>query len=154
MSYAMPLMMTIACTHMGISPEEAITACTLNGAAALRRSTVEGSVEVGKNADLIVAEVPDYAAFARLIEGSPFFVSQVRSVAELAETDWATERGVFRELEPGVRVVGAAYRSREADIGARGPAPRPGEHTRAVLHEELDIDDDALDALFASGAVF
>ena len=101
-----------------------------------------------------VAEVPDYPTFARLIEGSPFFVSPVRSVAELAETDWATERELFRELEPGVRVVGAAYRSRHADVGARGPAPRPGEHTRAVLHDELDLDDDALDALFASGAVF
>jgi imidazolonepropionase len=64
MSYALPLMMTIACTHMGVSPEEAITACTLNGAAALQRSTVEGSVEVGKNADLIIADVPDYRHLA------------------------------------------------------------------------------------------
>jgi imidazolonepropionase len=60
MSFSMPLMMTIACTHMKMSPEEVITASTLNGAAALNMSASIGSIEVGKNADLIVAAVPDY----------------------------------------------------------------------------------------------
>jgi imidazolonepropionase len=64
MSYSMPLMMTIACTHMHLSPEEAITASTLNGAAALLLSDSIGSVEVGKAADLVVADVPDYRAIA------------------------------------------------------------------------------------------
>jgi len=36
----------------------------------------------------------------------------------------------------------------------RGPAPRPGEHTRAVLAELLDLDDAAVAALVAGGAVF
>jgi imidazolonepropionase len=60
MSYSLPLMMTIACTHMHMSPEEAITACTLNAAAALSLSASRGSIEVGKNADLVVADSPDY----------------------------------------------------------------------------------------------
>lgn len=64
MSYSMPLMMTIACTHMHMSPEEAITACTLNGAAALGLSVTHGSIEVGKQADLIVAAIPDYRFLA------------------------------------------------------------------------------------------
>ena len=64
MSYSMPMMMTIACTQMRMTPEEAITASTLNGAAALGISARTGSIEVGKAADLIVADVPDYRYLA------------------------------------------------------------------------------------------
>ncbi|MCC6398354.1 MAG: imidazolonepropionase [Bacteroidetes bacterium] len=59
MSSSMPLMMTIACTHMGMAPEEAITASTLHGAAALNLSATHGSIEVGKQADILIADVPD-----------------------------------------------------------------------------------------------
>ena len=64
MSFSMPMMMTIACTQMGMTPEEAITAATLHGAAALDMSSTIGSIEVGKNADLIVADIPDYRFLA------------------------------------------------------------------------------------------
>lgn len=60
MSYSMPMMMTIACTHMKMSPEESITASTLNGAAALNRSHEVGSIEVGKKADVVVLDIPNY----------------------------------------------------------------------------------------------
>jgi imidazolonepropionase len=63
-SFSMPLMMTIACTHMGMSPEEAITAVTLNGAAALKMSETVGSVEVGKQADIVLFDVPHYRQIA------------------------------------------------------------------------------------------
>ena len=64
MSYSMPMMMTIACTQMRFTPEEAITAATLHGAAALGLSSRVGSIETGKEADLIVADVPDYRHIA------------------------------------------------------------------------------------------
>jgi imidazolonepropionase len=64
MSYSMPLMMTIACTQMKMTPEEALSAATLNGAAALNMSSSIGSIEVGKQADLIVADIPDYKFLA------------------------------------------------------------------------------------------
>ena len=53
-------MMTIACTQMKMTPEEAITAATLNGAAAIRMSGQIGSIEHGKKADLCVLNVPNY----------------------------------------------------------------------------------------------
>jgi imidazolonepropionase len=64
MSFSMPLMMTIACTQMRMTPEEALTASTLNGAAALGLSSTVGSIEVGKQADLLVADIPDYRFLA------------------------------------------------------------------------------------------
>jgi imidazolonepropionase len=64
MSFSMPMMMTIACTQMQVTPEEALTAATLNGAAALDISSTVGSIEVGKDADLIIADIPDYKFLA------------------------------------------------------------------------------------------
>jgi len=51
---------TLACTQMKMLPAEVVTALTLNAAAALDRSQRLGSIEVGKQADLIVCDVPDY----------------------------------------------------------------------------------------------
>lgn len=64
MSYSMPLMMTIACTQMQMTPEESITASTLNAAAALDLSTELGSIEVGKKADIIILNIPNYKFLA------------------------------------------------------------------------------------------
>lgn len=60
MSYSMPMMMTIACTHMKMSPEEVITASTINGAAALNLSSEIGSVDIGKRGDLLILDIPNY----------------------------------------------------------------------------------------------
>ena len=43
-----------------MTPAEAITAATINGAYALRREREIGSLEVGKSADLAVFEVEDF----------------------------------------------------------------------------------------------
>jgi imidazolonepropionase len=55
-----PLIGTMACTQMKMLQAEVITALTLNGAAAIRRSDRLGSIEVGKQADLVICDVPDY----------------------------------------------------------------------------------------------
>ena len=57
---SMPMVMSLACTQMKMSPAEAIAATTINGAWALRLADRKGSVEPGKDADLAVFEVSDY----------------------------------------------------------------------------------------------
>jgi len=56
--------MTIACTQMRMTPEEALVASTLNAAAALDLSATHGSLEVGKKADILLADIPDFRFLA------------------------------------------------------------------------------------------
>jgi imidazolonepropionase len=57
---SMPMAMSLACTHMKMSPAEAIAAATINGAWALRVADRKGTIEPGKDADLSVFAVEDY----------------------------------------------------------------------------------------------
>jgi imidazolonepropionase len=57
---SMPMAMSLACTHMKMSPAEAIAAATINGAWALRVADRKGILEPGKDADLAVFDVEDY----------------------------------------------------------------------------------------------
>jgi imidazolonepropionase len=57
---SMPMVMSLACTHMKMAAEEAIAASTINGAWALRVADRKGSIEAGKDADLAVFDVGDY----------------------------------------------------------------------------------------------
>jgi imidazolonepropionase len=52
--------MSLACTHMKMSPAEAIAAATINGAWALCIADRKGSIETGKDADLALFDVEDY----------------------------------------------------------------------------------------------
>jgi imidazolonepropionase len=61
---SMPFVLSLACTHMKMSPAEAIAAATINGAWALRLQETKGSVEPGKDADLAVFEIGDYREIA------------------------------------------------------------------------------------------
>ena len=59
-SQNMQMMFTLACRRMDMTAAEALTAATVNAAHALRRASSIGSLEAGKNADLIILGVPDY----------------------------------------------------------------------------------------------
>lgn len=59
-SISMPMMLSLACNQMRMTPAEAIAAATINGAHALRRADRLGSLETGKQADLCAFEVSDY----------------------------------------------------------------------------------------------
>ena len=61
---SMPFVLSLACTHMKMSPAEAIAAGTINAACSLRLSERKGSIEPGKDADLAVFDVKDYREIA------------------------------------------------------------------------------------------
>ncbi|MFZ1919562.1 MAG: imidazolonepropionase [Terriglobales bacterium] len=61
---SMPMAMSLACTHMKMSPAEAIAAATINGAWALGIAAQKGSMEPGKDADLAMFDVEDYREIA------------------------------------------------------------------------------------------
>jgi imidazolonepropionase len=55
----MGTVLELACLTLGLSIDEAISAATLNAAAALGRAGEAGSIEVGKRADLVIHAVPN-----------------------------------------------------------------------------------------------
>lgn len=59
-SFSVPLMLSLGTLYMGMTPEEALTAVTLNSAAALERADRIGTIEEGKEADLILIDAPSY----------------------------------------------------------------------------------------------
>jgi imidazolonepropionase len=59
-SESIPLMMALAALYMHMTPEEMITAFTLNAAAAIGRAETIGSLDVGKTGDALVLEFPSY----------------------------------------------------------------------------------------------
>lgn len=57
---SMQMAIALSCRYMGITPAQAIAAATINSAHAIRRSNTIGSIEVGKQADMLILSVPDY----------------------------------------------------------------------------------------------
>lgn len=56
----MQMILSLACSQMRMSPAEALTAATINGAYAIARGDRVGSLEAGKQADVLIMDVPDY----------------------------------------------------------------------------------------------
>jgi imidazolonepropionase len=59
-SCSMPMMLSLACSHLKMTPAEAISAATINAAYALRVDRRAGSLESGKDGDLLLLSVGDY----------------------------------------------------------------------------------------------
>jgi imidazolonepropionase len=56
----MQFVLSLACTQMKMTPAEAIVAATMNSACSLRRQHRIGTIDLGKQADLAVYDLPDY----------------------------------------------------------------------------------------------
>ncbi len=65
--FSMLLTMAIACRYMRLTPTEALNAATINAAHALGLGDQVGSIEVGKSADLILLNSPDYRNLSYLL---------------------------------------------------------------------------------------
>lgn len=59
-SYSMPFVLSLACHYLGMTPAEAISAATVNAAWAAGRGEQVGSLEPGKQADVLLLNVRDY----------------------------------------------------------------------------------------------
>jgi len=59
-SESLPMMIAIACSHLRLSPAEAISASTYNPAFVVGREKEVGSLEAGKRADFLVLDCEDY----------------------------------------------------------------------------------------------
>jgi len=60
MTESMPIILSMACLMMKMSPAEAVVASTINSAYAVGRADDVGSIEKGKKADLVIWNVQDY----------------------------------------------------------------------------------------------
>ena len=61
---SMPLVLSLACLNMALTPAEALTAATINAAWSLDLGHCSGSLESGKQADLLIHEFADYRDYA------------------------------------------------------------------------------------------
>jgi len=61
---SMPMVLSLACTQMKMSPAEAITASTINAAYSLNRGDAIGTLEAGKAANVAVFDCEDYREVA------------------------------------------------------------------------------------------
>src|ERR1700761_5038512 len=61
---SMPFVLSLASTHMRMTPAEAISAATINAAYSLDRGAKIGSLEAGKHADFVIHDCRDYREIA------------------------------------------------------------------------------------------
>jgi imidazolonepropionase len=66
---SLPIVMSLACTQLGLSPAEALSACTVNAAHVLGRADRLGRIEPGLGADLLLLDVPDWRHLAYHLGG-------------------------------------------------------------------------------------
>lgn len=60
MTESLPLMMTMGCTMFKMTPKEVIQATTVHAAKSIGREKEIGSLEVGKQADILLLDIPNY----------------------------------------------------------------------------------------------
>jgi imidazolonepropionase len=66
---SLPLVCSLACTQLGMSPEEALGACTVNAAHVLDRAGLVGRLAPGCQADLVLLDAPDWRHLAYHLGG-------------------------------------------------------------------------------------
>ncbi|MGH3029606.1 MAG: imidazolonepropionase [Gaiellaceae bacterium] len=80
---SLPVVMSLACTQVGMAPAEALAACTVNAAHVLGRANRAGRIEPGFAADLVLLDVPDWRYLAYHLGGE-----HVAVVIEAGDVVW------------------------------------------------------------------
>ena len=101
---SIPLIAALSTLYMGITPEETITALTINAAAALGRADTIGSIDVGKRADLVIHEFPSYrfipyhiavSTVERVIKSGTVVYDKVKNKEEVCEVPGEAHRSHY-----------------------------------------------------------
>ena len=80
---SLPVVMSLACTQLGLSPAEALAACTVNAAHVLGRADRIGRLEPGYAADIVLLDAPDWRYLAYHLGGE-----HVAVVVKEGEVAW------------------------------------------------------------------
>jgi imidazolonepropionase len=83
---SLPLVCSLACTQLGLSPSEALTACTVNAAHVLGRADALGRLAPGFAADLVLLDAPDWRYLAYHLGGPT-----VHTVVKDGEVVWSQD---------------------------------------------------------------
>jgi imidazolonepropionase len=83
----MQFAIALACRALRLTPAQAVAAATVNAAAAVGRQDRVGSLEPGKQADLLILDTPDYRHL-----GYRFGTNLVRTVIKAGRVVWGGER--------------------------------------------------------------
>ena len=95
---SMQAVISLACTRLGLTPEEAISAATVNAAYALRCAGHAGSLEYGKAADLVMLDVSDYRDLAHHL-GHNMVALTIKS-GTVIYRQGGVERALLDQLKP------------------------------------------------------
>jgi crotonobetainyl-CoA:carnitine CoA-transferase CaiB-like acyl-CoA transferase len=101
--------------------------------------------------DSLTSQFDSYEALEAVLDAWTL-AAHVRSVGELAATDWAAHRGLTAETLPGLRVPAAPWRADRASIGVQPSVAHTGADNRCVL-DDYGYTDEAITALERSGAL-
>lgn len=98
-----------------------------------------------------IATFDDAAAVEAAIGPRGVLAAEMRTVPELAATDWAAERGAFVEIDTGrgemVTIPQSPWRFQNVDAGVAAFVGYRGQHNREVLTDLLGLSASELDVL-------
>lgn len=98
---SMPMIITLACILLQMTPEECIHACTINPAKSLHLDDRVGSLHPGKSADLAVLDLPSYRALGYCFGSNPVVLT-VKSGEPVFANVREREPDLFTGQEPGL----------------------------------------------------
>ncbi|MDQ3865746.1 MAG: imidazolonepropionase [Actinomycetota bacterium] len=84
---SLPVVCTLACAQLGLTPAEALAACTVNAAHVLGRADRIGRLAPGYEADLVLLEAPDWRYLAYHLAGA-----DVAVVVKSGAVEWTRDR--------------------------------------------------------------